>query len=143
MRLSAKAQYACVAMVELACNHGDSTPVNLKGISEAHAIPHPFLVQILLQLKANGLVDSVRGAGGGYQLLKAPAEITLANIIHAIDQPTPQASALAGLRNTPAVQAVVSLLQELQAREQRHLEEISLADLVKQIEPAGALVYQI
>ncbi len=143
MRLSAKAQYACVAMLELACNHGDATPKSLKGISERHGIPHPFLVQILLQLKANGLVESLRGSAGGYQLAKAPITITLADIIHAIDQPPQQTSALSGLHSTPTVQTVSMLLTEMQQREQRQLEEITLADLVKQTEPQGTLTYQI
>ena len=49
MRLSAKAQYACVAMLDLACSHGDPNPVHLKDIAEKHGISQRFLVQILLQ----------------------------------------------------------------------------------------------
>src|SRR5688572_16314848 len=89
MRLSAKAQYACVAMVELACNHGDRAPVHLKNIAENHGISQRFLVQILLQLKGAGLVESTRGAAGGYQLAKEPSEITVADLVHAIDQAPP------------------------------------------------------
>jgi Rrf2 family protein len=144
MRLSAKAQYACVAMVELACSHGDKNPVHLKNIAENHGISQRFLVQILLQLKGAGLVDSTRGAMGGYLLAKAPAEISLADIINAIDQAPPaEPSALSGLHTTPAVQAVKSVLQEIQIKEQQGLEETSLDDLVKQTQPAGELSYQI
>ena len=144
MRLSAKAQYACVAMVELACSHGQSNPVHLKNIAENHGISQRFLVQILLQLKGAGLVDSTRGAMGGYLLAKPPADISLASIINAIDQaPPPLPSALGGLHSTPAVQAVKSVLQEIQLEQQQRLEEITLADLVKQTEPAGELTYQI
>jgi Rrf2 family protein len=144
MRLSAKAQYACVAMVELACSHGERNPVHLKNIAENHGISQRFLVQILLQLKGAGLVDSTRGAMGGYLLAKPPADISLASIINAIDQaPPPLPSALGGLHTTPAVQAVKSVLQEVQLEQQRRLEEITLADLVKQTEPAGELTYQI
>jgi Rrf2 family protein len=144
MRLSAKAQYGCVAMVELACSYGDKNPVQLKNIAKSHGISQRFLVQILLQLKGAGLVDSARGANGGYLLAKAPAEISLADIINAIDQaPPPQPSALNGLHTTPAVQAVTSVLQEVQIKEQESLEETSLDDLVKQTHPAGAPSYQI
>lgn len=144
MRLSAKAQYACVAMVELACSHGERNPVHLKNIAENHGISQRFLVQILLQLKGAGLVDSTRGAMGGYLLAKPPADISLAAIINAIDQaPPPLPSALGGLHSTPAVQAVKSVLQEVQLEQQQRLEEITLADLVKQTEPAGELTYQI
>jgi Rrf2 family protein len=144
MRLSAKAQYACVAMVELACSQGEKNPVHLKNIAESHGISQRFLVQILLQLKGAGLVDSTRGAMGGYLLAKAPARISLADIINAIDQaPPPLPSALASLHTTPAVQAVKSVLQEVQLKEQRRLEEITLDDLVKQTQPGGELSYQI
>ena len=144
MRLSAKAQYACVAMVELACNYGERTPVHLKAIAEGHGISQRFLVQILLQLKGSGLVESTRGAAGGYQLARPPAEISLADVIHAIDQaPPPAPSALAGLNSTSAVQVVSHCLQEVQNREQQRLAEITLADLVKQAQPTDELSFQI
>src|SRR5437870_6841115 len=98
MRLSAKAQYACVAMVDLACDYSNPNPVTLKHIAEKHGISQRFLVQILLQLKSAGLVESTRGATGGYLLAKLPSKISLADIVQAIDQPPPPApSALGGL----------------------------------------------
>ncbi len=144
MRLSAKAQYACVAMVELACNYGERTPVHLKTIAEGHGISQRFLVQILLQLKGSGLVESTRGAAGGYQLARPPAAISLADVIHAIDQAPPTApSALAGLNSTSAVQVVSRCLQDAQYREQQRLAEITLAELVKQAQPTDELSFQI
>lgn len=144
MRLSAKAQYACVAMVELACNAGENALVHLKNIAEGHGISQRFLVQILLQLKGAGLVDSTRGAGGGYHLARAPEEITLAEVIHAIDQaPPPVPAALGELHETPAVQVISQTLQEVQDHEQRRLAEITLAELAKQTQPGGELTYHI
>jgi Rrf2 family transcriptional regulator, cysteine metabolism repressor len=144
MRLSAKAQYACVAMVELACNWGERAPVHLKTIADNHGISQRFLVQILLQLKGTDLVESTRGAAGGYQLAKPPSEITLADVIHAIDQAPPVAPlALAGLNATSAVQVVSHCLQEVQIGEQRRLAEMTLADLVKQTQPSDELSFQI
>lgn len=144
MRLSAKAQYACVAMVDLACSHGDPNPLHLKNIADRHGISQRFLVQILLQLKGAGLVDSTRGATGGYLLAKAPALITLADIVHAIDQPPPPApSALSGLYGTPVVQVVSGVLQEAQDREQSRLAEITLEELVKQTQQRSDISYQI
>src|SRR5688500_18974927 len=70
MRLSAKAQYACVAMADLACSYQDPNPVHLKHIADKHGISQRFLVQIMLQLKGAGLVDSTRGVAGGYLLAK-------------------------------------------------------------------------
>src|SRR5215467_13710965 len=87
MRVSAKAEYACIAMFELAANHGTPQPVRVKAIADAHGIPLRFLVQILLQLKAAGLVMSTRGASGGYHLTRRPEQISLADVIHVIDPP--------------------------------------------------------
>jgi Rrf2 family protein len=144
MRLSAKAQYACVAMVELACNWGERAPVHLKTIADNHGISQRFLVQILLQLKGNDLVESTRGASGGYQLARPPSEITLADVIHAIDQAPPVSPlALAGLNSSSAVQVVSHCLQEVQIREQKRLAELTLADLVKQTQPTDELSFQI
>src|SRR5262249_40732103 len=85
MRVSAKAEYACIAMLELAANQAEHRPVRVKNIADAHDIPQRFLVQILLQLKGAGLVESTRGASGGYQLAKPPEKISLGSVIHAID----------------------------------------------------------
>lgn len=144
MRLSAKAQYACIAMVDLACNHADPNPVHLKHIADKHGISQRFLVQILLQLKGAGLVESTRGATGGYLLARAPSLITLAEIIHAIDQPpSPAPSALSGLYSTNIVQVVSGVLQEAQDREQKRLAEITLEELVKQTQQRSEIAYQI
>jgi len=77
MKVSAKTEYACIAMLELAAHYGTGQPVRVRRIAERHEVPARFLVQILLQLKGAGLVASVRGAAGGYQLLKPPEQVTL------------------------------------------------------------------
>jgi Rrf2 family protein len=142
MKFSAKAEYACVAMLQLTARYGDPQPVRVKAIAEAHGIPLRFLVQILLQLKGAGLVASVRGAAGGYQLAVPPDKISLADVINLIDR-TPARPESSGLTPSPAVQAVRTVWRELQAEEQRRLEEITLAELVQQSQPAAALSYQI
>ncbi|MCI0680889.1 MAG: Rrf2 family transcriptional regulator [Gemmataceae bacterium] len=144
MKLSAKAQYACVAMLELACRHGVRPPVRRKDIAAQHGISERFLVQILLELKGHGLVETTRGAAGGYQLAKAPADITLADIVYAIDQAPPALpAALTGLPATPAVQTIRSVLRDEQRRQEERLEEITLAELARQAQPHGELLYQI
>src|SRR5688500_14875650 len=87
MLFSAKAEYACVAMLELAARHADPRPVRLADIAEKHGISDRFLVQILLDLKRAGLVDSTRGAAGGHALARAPDEVSLADIIRVVDPP--------------------------------------------------------
>jgi Rrf2 family protein len=144
MRLSAKAQYACIAMLELAANYPEPQLIQVKTIADAHGISQRFLVQILLQLKVHGLVRSIRGAAGGYQLARRPDTISLADIIHAIDQPAPASSpVLNALKRSPAVHAVASLLQEFDSRERQMLSAITLAELLRRAEQAGAPSYQI
>ena len=86
MLFSAKAEYACLAMLELAAQYGDPKPVRLTDIANKHGISSPrFLVQILMQLNKAGLVTSTRGAAGGYHLAKRPADITLADVLAAVE----------------------------------------------------------
>src|SRR5581483_6414827 len=129
MRVSAKAEYACVAMIELARMYGEPQPVRIKTIADAHGIPQRFLVQILLQLKGAGLVESTRGASGGYQLARRPDVISLADIINTIDRANAPRSNT-GHRGSPAVAALHGVWQEIQDAEQRMLHEVTLADLV-------------
>jgi Rrf2 family protein len=144
MRISAKAEYACVAMLELAANYTAPQPVRIKAIAEAQGIPQRFLVQILLQLKTAGLVASVRGAGGGYQLARPPGAISLADVVNAIDDRslTPR-SALGETLRSPAVAVLLSVWREIHAEEQRLLEELTLAELIRRAQQGNALSYQI
>ncbi len=147
MRVSAKAEYACVAMLELALNYREPQPVRIKAIADAQDIPQRFLVQILLQLKTAGLVASVRGAAGGYQLARPPERITLAEVIAAIDERslTPH-SALGDDRHPPAspsAQVLLGVWRDLQAAEQRLLEQLTLAELIRRSQTSGMLSYEI
>lgn len=144
MRISAKAEYACVAMLELAANFAEPQPLPIKAIAEAQGIPPNFLVQILLQLKTAHLVVSVRGASGGYQLARPPEEITLADVINAIDERTAAPrSALTKGRRSPAIGVLLGIWHEVQQEEQRALRRVTLADLVRRIQEDHALSYQI
>jgi Rrf2 family protein len=65
----------------------DGNSLRVREIADAHGIPERYLVQILLQLKASGLVHSTRGSIGGYRLARSPEEITIADVIIAIEGP--------------------------------------------------------
>jgi Rrf2 family protein len=93
VRVSAKTDYAIRAALELAAAP-DEKPVKGERIATAQAIPLRFLENILMQLRHAGLVDSRRGADGGYRLARPAAEVTLADVIRAIDGP------LAGVSGT-------------------------------------------
>lgn len=87
MKISAKGEYATLAMLELALQYQKRGPVQIHEIAEKYKIPQKFLVQILIQLKRSGLVVSRRGAEGGYLLAKAPYQISLGEVIRAIEGP--------------------------------------------------------
>jgi Rrf2 family protein len=86
VRVSAKTDYALRAALELAAAPDDK-PVKGERIATAQAIPLRFLENILMQLRHAGLVDSRRGAEGGYRLARPAGEVTLADVIRAIDGP--------------------------------------------------------
>jgi Rrf2 family protein len=86
VRVSAKADYALRAVAELAAAEGEG-PVKGEAISRAQGIPLKFLENILLELRHVGLVQSQRGAEGGYWLARAPEEITLAEVIRSVEGP--------------------------------------------------------
>jgi Rrf2 family transcriptional regulator, iron-sulfur cluster assembly transcription factor len=85
MRLTTKGRFAVTAMLDLAMHEIDK-PVTLAGISERQAISLSYLEQLFSRLRRNGLVKSVRGPGGGYRLAKKQAEITVSEIISAVDE---------------------------------------------------------
>ena len=170
MRISAKAEYACVAMIELAAGHDQDQPLRIKNIADSQGIPPRFLVQILLQLKTAGLVISVRGAQGGYQLALPPEKISLASIIQAIDDtalaprtslgdgmiPTPSDASPGSPRQTrprsslgnvanrsPAVDTLLAVWRDIQNEEKRMLERLSLAELLRRSRQGDSLIYQI
>jgi Rrf2 family cysteine metabolism transcriptional repressor len=144
MRISAKAEYACVAMLELAASYNEPQPVRIKAIADAHGIPPRFLVQILLHLKTAGLVVSVRGASGGYQLARPPESISLGAVINAIEERTlSQSEKLSKVNRTPKVEALLSVWREIYAEEQRLLERLSLAELIRRSQQSNSLSYQI
>ena len=142
MKRSAKTEYAAIAVLELARRWDANEPVRIRAICAAHGVPSRFLVQILLQLKAAGIVASTRGVGGGYQLVRPPEEITLEDIVRIFDGPdeppmsrSPRNRGLAALRTawTDAAEAEATALRS-----------ITFADLVARTQPASeAVVYYI
>jgi Rrf2 family protein len=85
MRLSTKGRYAVTAMMDLAL-HDNNGPVTLGDISQSQGISLSYLEQLFARLRRNGLVEGVRGPGGGYRLGRSPSEITVAEIISSVDK---------------------------------------------------------
>jgi Rrf2 family protein len=86
MKVSLKATYGIMAALDLALQNG-SAPVQSKAIARRQAIPLRFLEQVLHGMKKAGIVDSMRGALGGYTLSRKPADVSLAEIVEALDGP--------------------------------------------------------
>jgi Rrf2 family protein len=140
MQLSAKTQYACLAALELARRHENPSPVCLKTIADEQNISAQFLVQILLQLKRTGLVRSIRGAGGGYRLAMDPDEISLLQIIEAmegtaVDRPATNA--------TPVAQVFFNCWDSLTEENRQRLADLTLAKMCSAIESVEADMYYI
>ncbi|CAN5209092.1 Rrf2 family transcriptional regulator [soil metagenome] len=94
VKVSTRGDYACRALLSLAMRGDDpgdgvsgNVPTSVRDIAERTALPQPYLEQILLALKGAGLVRSKRGVGGGYVLARRPEEITLGDIVSAVDGP--------------------------------------------------------
>jgi Rrf2 family iron-sulfur cluster assembly transcriptional regulator len=86
MRLTTKGRFAVTAMVDLGMRHGGG-PVTLAEISQRQKISLSYLEQLFGKLRRRALVDSVRGPGGGYRLAKDLAQVSVADIILAVDEP--------------------------------------------------------
>jgi len=86
MKVSTRGDYAARALLSLAL-HSSERPTSVKEIAERTHLPQPYLEQILLSVKGAGLVRSKRGVGGGYVLARPPTQITLADIIAAVEGP--------------------------------------------------------
>jgi len=85
--VSTRGDYASRALLSLALHADESGPTSVRDIAERTGLPQPYLEQILLALKGAGLVRSKRGVGGGYVLARPPSEISLSEIVSAVDGP--------------------------------------------------------
>ena len=94
MKISAREEYACSAVLELALNYDSESPIRVQDIAQRQGIPMKFLFQIMQILKRVDIVRSRRGTEGGYVLTKAPALITVGEVIRAMSGPFVQLSCL-------------------------------------------------
>jgi len=140
MKVSARCDYACKALLELSLHWPNKGPLQVHLISKRQKIPMRYLVQILIQLKNMGLVESMRGKEGGYNLSMPPAKINLGQAIRRISGPL-----------LPLAQSAVSkgsvfreIWNEAEAAMANVLDEITFEDIAKRVkEIEGALAYQI
>ena len=132
MRLTTKGRFAVTAMIDLGMRQHKG-PVTLAGISQRQTISLSYLEQLFAKLRRHGLVESTRGPGGGYRLGKLAADISVADIIFAVDEPL-DATQCGGKANCDNDHRCMT--HDLWASLNRHmvdyLDSVSLANLVAQ-----------
>lgn len=137
MRITAKVDYAVRATVELARTHPDDgsrpDPVTRQHLAEAQDIPAKFLEHILRDLKRSGLVGSLRGADGGYWLQRSPDDISVADVIRAVEGPLADVRGVRpdGLDYPDDLAALQRTWIALRANLRAVLEQVSVGDLCR------------
>jgi Rrf2 family iron-sulfur cluster assembly transcriptional regulator len=131
MRLTTKGRFAVTALLDVALRSTDG-PVNLAAVSERQQISLSYLEQLFGKLRRHGLVDSVRGPGGGYVLARQSDTITVANIIIAVDEPL-DARSCEGREDCLGGKRCMThdLWHNLNQKMFDYLESVSLHDLVR------------
>ncbi|HET6795314.1 MAG TPA: Rrf2 family transcriptional regulator [Acidimicrobiales bacterium] len=144
MRVSTRGDYACRALLSLALRADAEAPTSVRDIADRTGLPQPYLEQILLALKGAGLVRSKRGVGGGYVLARPAADITLGQIVSAVDGPI-----VAGDFGLPHQNGacdhegqcvLLAVWSEVGEHMRSHLDSFSLADMVSRSRGQGAPV---
>ncbi|MDR3196654.1 MAG: Rrf2 family transcriptional regulator [Planctomycetaceae bacterium] len=133
LKISAKTEYACIAIMDLAIHINSAEPVRIRNIAERHSVPPRFLVQILLQLKSADIVESTRGATGGYRLKKRPEDVTLGQVMNIIDAPVNNGKRTLNQTNTESGAAIIlgNIWNDAEKCRQDFLNNITFADLIQ------------
>ena len=131
MKLSTKGRYAVTAMMDLAI-HDEMGPVTLAEISQCQGISLSYLEQLFAKLRKNKLVEGVRGPGGGYRLARPASEVTVADIISAVDEKV-DATRCSGRQNCQEGRRCLTheLWTDLSRQIFQFLESITLAQFVE------------
>lgn len=131
MRLTTRGRYAVTAMLDLAI-HEDHGPIALADISKRQGISLPYLEQLFARLRRRSLVSSARGPGGGYRLGRLAAEISVADVISAVDEGV-DATRCGGLKNCQGTERCLThdLWEDLSVQIYEFLNNIDLAQLVQ------------
>lgn len=131
MRLTTRGRYAVTAMLDLAL-HAKSGPVSLADISGRQGISQSYLEQLFSRLRKKGLVDGTRGPGGGYRLGKETVNISVADVIDAVDESV-DATKCGGERNCQGTQRCLThdLWEDLSGQIRSFLDDVSFEQLIE------------
>ena len=140
MRISARCDYACKALLELALHWPSKEPVQLHTISSHQGIPMKYLVQILIQLKRMDIVNSIRGKQGGYILSKLPSKISLGDVIRKTGGPFLSLASSAVKKDL----IFAAIWKEVENAIAKVLDKITFEDITNRARGMdGAAIYQI
>jgi len=130
MRLTTKGRFAVTAMLDLALRHAHG-PVTLAGIGQRQSISLSYLEQLFGRLRRHALVESVRGPGGGYRLARPAAQVSVAEIILAVDEPL-DTTQCGGMENCKEDKPCIThnLWATLNGKLSDYLNSVTLQDLV-------------
>lgn len=150
MKVSLRATYGIIAAVDLAMHHGEQ-PVCAKSIAKRQSIPSRFLEQVLHAMKKAGVVTSLRGAQGGYVLSRKPAELSVADILTALEGPLLPVNGAADHKSSSSGGAKREALlnhiwERVKRAEMSVLSEVTVEELAKRqrtLEAQHALMYHI
>jgi Rrf2 family protein len=128
MKISAKSEYAILAVLALARRGTAAAPLRIREVAGTYGIPERYLVQILLQLKGAGLVASTRGAGGGYRLARHPSRISLGEVLTAVEGPD-RARRPNGANDRAATAVLAPVWEHVRAAERAVLDGMTIEQL--------------
>lgn len=141
MKLTSRARNAVAAMADMAA-YGNQAPVPLSDIAVRQGLSLAFLEQIFVRLRKAGLVESRRGAGGGYLLSRGPEELTVSDIVRAVDEEIRSTACVpgetTGCTGTSARCLTHHLWSGLDREIETYLDGISLADIAARAERSAA-----
>jgi Rrf2 family protein len=136
MRLSAKGRYALASTISMAGNHGNNEYITLISISEKLGISKIYLEQVFSLLKHGGIVTSIKGSQGGYQLSKAPKQITVYDILSSVETSLFENTEETIKDKAPDIEAAMThtIYKPLDSLIKSTLQKITLYDLVSEAE---------
>lgn len=137
--LSAKTEYACLALARLAVEHAGGRPLQGRRLAAEEGIPEGFLVQILQELKRLGLVTSTRGAAGGYRLARSPEELSLGEALDLLEGPPTEASNVT--KPSPLGEAINAVVHDAATAQRERLRGVTLADLAASAAAPAEMYY--
>ena len=127
MKISQKLEYACRALAQLAKSYDGKTLTRLDELAQREAVSANFLVQILNDLRRGGLVESRRGASGGYMLSRTPERINLREIVDAVEPSQLQNTAVSQGESGPEVQRIWA---DVSGKLAGDLDQVSLSSFI-------------